>query len=282
MYNQIPKYQLGKVIQLLEKTAATKGHTVYKYLGYLKNLAGKDNKELVEGIDKYRDLLIRGIKYDKSKKLTEGTNKELFEALQKIAQGHRKTSAYQSRKKTFWDGITRARDIIKKQEAQIKPTTETPKPENAVAETAARATTAIQGRYAKMKQAMKNHPWITGAALLGLTNGTTRNAAMTGLQYYLTPYNQWGSIGQPTQNTTQRLRLNDGSVVPVTMGEDGVLKIGQLSQETGVDPTEAAIAQAIAEANTPESIPGTTSDSVGGYTTNEDFNDLFESDAWDQ
>ncbi len=283
IYSKVPKYQLGKVIQLLEKTAASKGHTVYKYLGYLKNLAGKDNKELIEGIDKYRNLLVRGIKYDKNKKVTEGTNKELFDALQKIAQGHRKTSIYQSRKKAFWDNMNKVKEITAKTEkAQMKPTTETPKPENTIREAVANATSAVQGRYAKMKQAMKNHPWITGAALLGLTNGTTRNAIGTGLQYYLTPYSQWGSIGQPTQNTTQQLRLNDGSVVPVTMGEDGVLKIAQPSQETGVDPTDAAIAQTIAEANTPESIPETDSDSVGGYTTNEDFNDLFESDAWDQ
>lgn len=269
MYNQIPKYQLGKAIKLIEETVLkTKVKDVARYLGNEINFLGKGTKYIKykEGLQDLKNLYEKGIKYDKSKGVTEGNNKQFFEAFKKIAEGRRELPKYKERRAKFFESRQKAKEAA----ANAK-------------EAAANATNAVQGRYARMKQAMKNHPWITGAALLGLTNGTTRNAIGTGLQYYLTPYNQWGSIGQPTQNASQQLRLNDGSVVPVTMGEDGVLTIGQPSQkETGVDPTDAAIAQAIAEANTPASIPGVTSDSVGGYTTNEDFNDLFENDAWDQ
>lgn len=284
MYNQIPKYQLGKALKLIEEIVSkTKGKNVAKYIGNQINFLGKNTKytKYKEGLESLRNLYKTGVKYDKTKGVTEGDNKKFFEAFQKIAEGRRELPIYKERRAKFLESRQKAKEAAANaKEAQVKPTSE---PKNTIKEAAANATNAVQGRYARMKQAMKNHPWITGAALLGLTNGTTRNAIGTGLQYYLTPYNQWGSIGQPTQSASQRLRLNDGSVVPVTMGEDGVLTIGQPSQEeTGVDPTDAAIAQAIAEANTPASIPGITSDSVGGYTTNEDFNDLFENDAWDQ
>ena len=287
MYNQIPKYQLGKALKLIEEIVSkTKGKNVARYLGNQINFLGGKTKytKYKEGLQNLKDLYEKGIKYDKSKGVTEGNNKQFFEAFKKIAEGRRELPKYKERRAKFFESRQKAKEAAAKaEEAQVKATAETPKPENTIKEATANATNVVQGRYARMKQAMKNHPWITGAALLGLTNGTTRNAIGTGLQYYLTPYSQWGSIGQPTQNASQRLRLNDGSVVPVTMGEDGVLTIGQPSQEeTGVDPTDAAIAQAIAEANTPASIPGVTSDSVGGYTTNEDFNDLFENDAWDQ
>lgn len=286
MYNQIPKYQLGKALKLIEEAVLkTKGKDIVGYIGKQINFLGKNTKytKYKEGLESLRNLYKTGVKYDKSKGVTEGTNKQFFEALQKIAEGRKELPAYKQRRTKFFESKQKAKEIAAKaKENKVEPSTETPKPKNVVTETAAKATNAVQGRYAKMKQTMKNHPWITGAALVGLTNGTTRNAIGTGLQYYLTPYNQWGSIGQPTQSAPQQLRLNDGSVVPVTMGEDGVLKIGQPSQETGVDPTDAAIAQAIAQANIPETTQAVTPDSVSSYTTNEDFNDIFENDAWDQ
>lgn len=301
MYNQIPKYQLGKALKLIEEVVSkTKGKDVAGYIGKQINFLGKNTQytKYKEGLESLRNLYKTGVKYDKSKGVTEGTNKQFFEALQKIAEGRRELPIYKERRAKFFESKQKAKETAAKaKKTYVKPSTstpdeatlraikayfgETPKPKNVVTETAAKASDAVQGRYAKMKQAMKNHPWITGAALVGLTNGTTRNAVGTGLQYYLTPYNQWGSIGQPTQSTPQQLRLNDGSIVPVTMGEDGVLTIGQPSQET-MDPTDAAIAQAIAQANIPEDTQAPTPDSVGSYTTNEDFNDIFENDAWDQ
>ena len=285
MYNQIPKYQLGKALKLIEEVVPkTKGKDVAGYIGEQINFLGKNTQytKYKEGLESLRNLYKTGVKYDKSKGVTEGTNKQFFEALQKIAEGRRELPIYKQRRAKFFESKQKAKEIeAKAKENKVEPSIETPKPKNVVTETAANATNAIQGRYAKMKQVMKNHPWLTGAALVGLTNGTTRNAIGTGLQYYLAPYNQWGSIGQPTQSAPQQLRLNDGSIVPVIMGEDGVLTIGQPSQET-TDPTDAAIAQAIAQANIPEIAEVDNSDSAGSYTTNEDFNDIFENDAWDQ
>lgn len=275
MYNQIPKYQLGKVIQLLEKTAATKGHTVYKYLGYLKNLAGKDNKELVEGIDKYRDLLIRGIKYDKSKKLTEGTNKELFEALQKIAQGHRKTSAYQSRKKTFWDGITRAKDIIRKKEAQVKPTTET-QSANPI------PGTTLSARWQQAKTWMNNHPKTTiGVPLLALGTGPGRYVTGNAVKAIQSNPENWFNDVPSQSGEASDFIVIDGTRIPIKRSAEGYFV--PVAQDNVQVPS-------VGGDNIDQTLAGITNENLGGTPQQQQgnmpvvdqqaINDLFEEDQW--
>lgn len=258
---------IESMLAKIESAASkTKSKDVGQYLQKLSNLQKHTNANYSKGLEMLADLYKSGRKFSKNDKALA---REYGQAFAQINRG-------------------RHPYVPRKTKATYKqPTIGTPNeatlrslgaPENVV------VGTPVLGRYARIKQAIKNHPFITGAAMLGLANGTVRDTVGKGLQYYLTPYSQWGTIGQNTPNTAnQQLRLNDGSVVPVTMGEDGILTIGQPSQEeTGVDPTDAAIAQAIAEANAPTSVSEVIPDSVGGYTTNEEFNDVFENDAWDQ
>lgn len=266
---------IESMLAKIESAASkTKSKDVVQYLQKLSNLQKHTNANYSKGLEMLADLYKSGRKFSKNDKALA---REYGQAFAQINRG-RHPYVPRKIKATYKQPTIGAPSEATLRSLGAPGNVVVGTPENVV------AGTPVLGRYARIKQAIKNHPFITGTALLGLANGTVRDTVGKGLQYYLTPYNQWGTIGQNTPNTTnQQLRLNDGSVVPVTMGEDGILTIGQPSQEeTGVDPTDAAIAQAIAEANAPTSVLEVAPDSVGGYTTNEEFNDLFENDAWDQ
>lgn len=141
--------------------------------------------------------------------------------------------------------------------------------------------------WGKTKTWANEHPLLSlGVPALTLGTGVGRWALDNTLAAI-----QW-SPGMDTSSTAPQgmtLRLNDGSIVPVTMGEDGVLSIGSPSTDaaTGADPTDAAIAQAIQDLGGSSDTDQTgysapTDDSVGSYATNADLNDIFEDDAWDQ
>lgn len=141
--------------------------------------------------------------------------------------------------------------------------------------------------WGKTKTWANEHPSISlGVPALTLGTGVGRWALGNTLAA-----TQWSPGADMASANPQgmTLRLNDGSIVPVTMGEDGVLSIGSPSTDssTGADPTDAAIAQAIQDLGGSSDTQQTgysapVDDSVGSYATNADLNDIFEDDAWDQ
>lgn len=269
-YNTIPTFSVGG---LLEKIAKVAGRA--KIQAHANRLIN-EQPELSKLLDKLA----------KSQKGGPKLSEEEAKNLTRLAQDYRRGNIhYQNKRKKI------AEQLASKHETA--PAAEAATAEAATAEAAAAqaapgvvqaATTAAQGRLARAYGAMKNHPWLTAAAVAGLTNGSVRSGLGTAFNYWTTPASQWGSIGQAAPNSQMQIRLNDGSVVPVTMGQDGILTFGgqTATATTGADPSDADIAQAIAEADGATTPEVTTTETPGTYTTNSDYNDIFEDDAWDQ
>lgn len=296
-YNTIPTFSVGG---LLEKIAKVAGRA--KIQGHA-NLLSKEQPELSKLLGKLA----------KSQKGGPKLSEEEAKKLTTLAQDYRRGNVhYQNKRKKIAEQLASKHEAApaasatpaeraalnaeaEQAIAQAAPVTEqavveaAPVVEAAAAQAAApgavqAATTAAQGRLARAYGAMKNHPWLTAAAVAGLTNGSVRSGLGTAFNYWTTPASQWGSIGQAAPNSQMQIRLNDGSVVPVTMGQDGILTFGgqTATATTGVDPSDADIAQAIAEADGATTPEVTTTETPGTYTTNSDYNDIFENDAWDQ
>lgn len=273
MYN-IPIFNIGGILAKIAKSA--------KNIQGQANLVGKTkNPELFNLLSKLAKSQKGGTK------LTEEESRKLVTLVQNY---RRKNVHYQARRKKFNEALSeRAAAERAATEAAATEAAATTAAERAA--TAARAaTSAAQGRLAKAWGVVKRHPWITGGALLGLSNGSIRQGIGTGLSYWTTPVSQWDQIGTQSPTGSQmQIRLNDGSIVPVTMGDDGILTFGSTTETEGSDPTADAIAQAIAEANGTASTGAastgaatTQAPSLGSFATNEELNDVFEDDAWDQ
>ncbi len=302
MYN-IPIFNIGGILAKIAKSA--------KNIQGQANLVGKTkNPELFNLLSKLAKSQKGGTK------LTEEESRKLVTLVQNY---RRKNVHYQARRKKFNEALSeraaaeRAATEAAEKAAAEKAATEAAEKaaaekaaaeaaEKAAAEAAATgvvgktkhavtaATSAAQGRLAKAWGVVKRHPWITGGTLLGLSNGTVRQGIGTGLSYWTTPVSQWDQIGTQSPTGSQmQIRLNDGSIVPITMGDDGILTFGSTTETEGSDPTADAIAQAIAEANGTASTGAastgaatTQAPSLGSFATNEELNDVFEDDAWDQ
>ncbi len=287
MYN-IPIFNIGGILAKIAKSA--------KNIQGQANLVGKTkNPELFNLLSKLAKSQKGGTK------LTEKESKKLVTLVQNY---RRKNVHYQARRKKFNEALSEraaAERAAAERAATEAAATEAAATEAAATEatgttaattaaeraaTAARAaTSAAQGRLAKAWGVVKRHPWITGGALLGLSNGSVRQGIGAGLSYWTTPVSQRDQIGTQSPTGSQmQIRLNDGSIVPVTMGDDGILTFGSTTETEGSDPTADAIAQAIAEANGAASTgaASTQAPSLGSFATNEELNDVFEDDAWDQ
>lgn len=286
---EIPKYQLGKVIEIIGKAVSksSKSGGVKKYLTSITNLwGGKKNAEAQEGMQKLLDLEKRGVDFSKLKNASKDIKEEFYDAFSKLMKGRRASTDYVARKNAFWSAEQKAKRIAATQQTAAQATQQATQQAAAQATQQAAEEAVKRGLLSRIYGGMKRHPWLTTAGVVGLTNGTTRDGLLTGLQYYFTPASRWDQIGQSTPSTgsTQKLRLNDGTVVPVSMGSDGVLTFAQNDNASGqVDDIDALIQQAIAaDVGTNPQDAAAISPAVGGYTTNEDFNDIFENDAWDQ
>lgn len=267
MYN-IPIFNIGGILAKIAKSA--------KNIQGQANLVGKTkNPELFNLLSKLAKSQKGGTK------LTEEESRKLVTLVQNY---RRKNVHYQARRKKFNEALSEQAATEAAAAGATGTTAATTAAERAA--TAARAaTSAAQGRLAKAWGVVKRHPWITGGALLGLSNGSIRQGIGTGLSYWTTPVSQWDQIGTQSPTGSQmQIRLNDGSIVPVTMGDDGILTFGSTTETEGSDPTADAIAQAIAEANGAASTGAATTQapSLGSFATNEELNDVFEDDAWDQ
>lgn len=296
----VPKYSAGGFLAKTLKKALEAGEITYKGLNVQANSFNKSVPEL-------KDLLKKLINTSKEgKKLSHEDGKKLIDLLQQHKGNYKSLNKFIPKNWGGKSGTTpRHADINIPPAASATPAeraalnaeaeqamaqaASTPVAEAAAAQAVTpgavqAATTAAQGRLARAYGAMKNHPWLTAAAVAGLTNGSVRSGLGTAFNYWTTPASQWDSIGQVAPNSQMQIRLNDGSVVPVTMGQDGILTFGgqTTSSDTGADPSDAAIAQAIAEASGTSAPEVTTTETPGTYTTNSDYNDIFEDDAWDQ
>ena len=282
---EIPKYQLGKVIEIIGKAVskASKSGGAKKYLTSITNLwGGKSNPTAQEGMQKLLELEKRGVDFSKLKTAPKAVKEEFYDAFSKLMKGRRASTDYKARKNAFWAAKQKAARIAVRQQTAAQATQQA-----AAQATQQAAEEAVKrGLLSRAWGGIKRHPWLSAAGVVGLTNGTTRDGLLTGLQYYFTPASRWDQIGQSTPSTgsTQKLRLNDGTIVPVSMGSDGVLTFAQNDNASGqADDTDALIQQAIAAGiGTDPQTAADTSPAVGGYTSNEDFNDIFENDAWDQ
>lgn len=264
-YNTIPTFSVGG---LLEKIAKVAGRA--KIQGHA-NLLSKEQPELSKLLGKLA----------KSQKGGPKLSEEEAKKLTTLAQDYRRGNVhYQNKRKKIAEQLASKHEAAPAAEATTAEAAATQAAPGAIQA----ATTAAQGRLARAYGAMKNHPWLTAAAVAGLTNGSVRSGLGTAFNYWTTPASQWDSIGQAAPNSQMQIRLNDGSVVPVTMGQDGILTFGgqTATATTGADPSDADIAQAIAEADGATTPEVTTTETPGTYTTNSDYNDIFEDDAWDQ
>lgn len=281
------------------KKALTKDKMIKSLEGLQKNFSRvkKGNKELADGLKK---LLTDG---------EAGFDEAAYANLQKIAkQQHMSSEAYKARKAQVEKLLRyrkQAQDAIKRaQEAEAKLTGQataeaTAGAAESAAESAAQANPGIlaqatnkaSGLWGGLWSKVKAHPYLSGALALGLTNGTTRSGLGTALSYWTTPYSQWDNVRQAQPQSSMQLRMADGSIVPVTMGTDGVLSMGSPTATTATTATpddaalDAQIAQAIAQSQTPttSAAPTATSatPSTSSYISNANFNDLFEDDSWD-
>lgn len=277
MYNQIPKYQLGKAIKLFEEVISkTKGKDPVRYLQNLSNFLGKapEHAELKNGLSALKGLYAKGIKYDKSKGVTEGTNKEFYEAIKKIAEERRKLGSYKERKAKFWENREKAKEIANKAN---KPTTETTKPAEQTAAPGPVPGSTLSGWWKKSKEWINNHPkTIIGAPIIA-ASGIGRDALHgLGTLYSARPF----TSGTSEENKDKKYLEINGTKIPITMVENGNFI---LSSDQGENQTATSVGDdidaLIAGASTPISTSTPAATQQANDTSQPDYNsinDLFE------